>query len=189
MLSGVAGFIVGAVLFSEWNGLGSFWVGLMAVGSGIAGVYITHNEPSGGTATVFFGLLSFATLVAATVSIMLGEGVAYLVVRETEGNCFESDACPVGSCGDDQCVCWEPDGSEGCASGSSLRYCIRYGGDRCSDIKATENLLLGSSVTIGIIALFSLCSVLVAINTCWFCKRVIVVDSNVIVDDQSAVFR
>ena len=53
----------------------------------------------------------------------------------------------------------------------------------------SESLLLGSTVTIGIIAVFALCSVLVAINTCWFCKRVIVVDSNVVVDDQSAVFR
>lgn len=60
----------------------------MAVGSGVAGVYITHNEPSGGTATVFFGLLSFATLVAATVSIMLGEGVGEMDERGGEGGMY-----------------------------------------------------------------------------------------------------
>eukprot|EP00904_Undaria_pinnatifida_P004687 jgi/Undpi1/14219/HiC_scaffold_9.g03868.m1 len=265
----------------------------MAVASGIAGVYITHSEPSGGTATVFFGLLSLATLVAATVSIMLGEGVGEigdgdgreglgmgggggdwgggwkvgggggsqeggtffdLLEREVElletpgwsgasvklgmgrrdGGVYVMESLcglleqvlelleapwgveggPISSCGkrrgtaskatavlwargeifelgDDQCVCWEPDESVDCMSGSSLRYCIRYGGDRCSDIEDSESLLLGSSVTLVIIAVFSLCAVLVAVNTCWFCKRVIVVDSpSAMGDDQSnAVFR
>lgn len=38
----------------------------------------------------------------------------------------------------DSCVCWEPDGTEGCSDAGTVRHCLRYGGDDCSDIGVSE---------------------------------------------------
>lgn len=61
-------------LESEWKGIGSFWVGVMAFAAGVSGIYVTQSQASGGVATGFYGFLSLITLVAALVSITLGEG-------------------------------------------------------------------------------------------------------------------
>lgn len=60
---------------SEWEGLGSFWVGLVAIAAGIAGICVTRAETSGGPSTGIYFFLSFITLGASLASIMLSEGI------------------------------------------------------------------------------------------------------------------
>lgn len=63
-------------LDKEWRGVGSFWVGAVAMAAGTSGIYVTQGEPSGGVATVFYALLSLLTCAASVVSIFLGEGAS-----------------------------------------------------------------------------------------------------------------
>lgn len=46
----------------------------MAFAAGVSGIYVTQSQASGGLATGFYIFLSLVTLVAAVVSIALGEG-------------------------------------------------------------------------------------------------------------------
>ncbi|CAM9928936.1 unnamed protein product [Scytosiphon promiscuus] len=161
----------------QWKGIGSFWVGAMAVAAGISGIYVTQAEPYGGMATGFYFFLSVITLAASLVSVVLGEGAAFLVVSKTDGNCFDGDDCPTDFCASEACVCWEPDTTDICEDAGSVRHCLRYGGDSCGDIGDSEGLLLGSSIVLLMIALFSFSSLLVAASTCFSCKRTIIVDS------------
>eukprot|EP00752_Nemacystus_decipiens_P015200 g13535.t1 len=187
IVSGLACFIVGAIVFSEWKGIGSFWVGVVAFAAGVSGIYVTQSQASGGLATGFYVFFSFVTLVAALVSIVLGDGRTYLAVRETDGNCFEGDDCPTDFCASTSCVCWEPDDTDSCSDIGSVRYCLRYGGDNCGDIGDSEGLLMGSLIVLVMIAFFSFSSLLVSISTCCYCKRTILADS-VIEEDNAAAF-
>eukprot|EP00903_Cladosiphon_okamuranus_P008497 g8164.t1 len=183
IVAGLACFVVGAIVFSEWRGIGSFWVGVVGFATGVSGTYVTQSQASGGAATGFYIFLSLITLVAALVSIALGDGTVYLAVRETGGNCFDGDDCPADFCASTSCVCWEPDGTESCSDIGSARYCLRYGGDSCGDIGDSEGLLMGSSIVLLMIAVFSFGSLLVSISTCWYCKRTIIADS--IIDEDT----
>ncbi|CAM9525055.1 unnamed protein product [Pylaiella littoralis] len=174
LLAGIGGLIVGGILFIEWKGLGSFWVGLVAIATGIAGIHVTQAETSGGPSTGIYIFMSVITLGASLTSIMLSEGVVYLAVKVTAGNCFVGDDCPTDFCDSDSCVCWEPDGTAGCSDVGTVRYCIRYGGDSCSDIGDSESQLEVSFVILVLIAFFAFCSLLVSISTCFCCKRTIV---------------
>ncbi|CAB1116223.1 unnamed protein product [Ectocarpus sp. CCAP 1310/34] len=175
---GLSSVVVGVIIFTEWKGMGSFWVGAVAMAAGTSGIYVTQGEASGGLATVFYALLSLVTLAASVVSIFLGEGATFLIVRDVNGNCRDGDDCPSDFCPEDACVCWEPDGTDVCSDAGSVRYCVPFGGDSCSDIKDSENLLLGSFIILVIIAFCSFWSLVVAVNTCWYCKRTIVVESS-----------
>lgn len=59
---------------SEWKGVGSFWVGAVAFAAGVSGIYVTQSQASGGLATGFYVFLSLVAMVAALVSITLGDG-------------------------------------------------------------------------------------------------------------------
>lgn len=47
------------------------------------------------------------------------------------------------SSGGHDCVCWVPDGSNTCSGGSSLRYCLDYGGDSCGEIEVRRLSVIG----------------------------------------------
>lgn len=55
--------------------MGSFWVGITAIGTGVAGIYVARDVPAGGLATRFYLVLSIVTFAASVFSIMLGDGV------------------------------------------------------------------------------------------------------------------
>lgn len=49
-------------------------MGAVAFAAGVSGIYVTQSQASGGLATGFYVFLSLVTMVAALVSITLGDG-------------------------------------------------------------------------------------------------------------------
>lgn len=47
----------------------------MAIGSGVAGLYVSGEQPAGGQATGFFASMSLLTIVLSALSIALGDGI------------------------------------------------------------------------------------------------------------------
>lgn len=177
VLAGIVEAVIGAMILSEWESVGSLWVGVAAISAGVAGACVMGDRSSGGPYTGFFIALSLLTLLASIASVMVGDGITYLVVMETGGNCFDASTCSDYACAQRDCVCWEPDGTRTCAAEarSKLRYCLRFAGN-CADIGGSENLLLGSTIMLLMISSISLFAFLVAVATCCCCKRIIIVE-------------
>ncbi|CAM9928800.1 unnamed protein product [Scytosiphon promiscuus] len=142
----------------------------MAGVAGVAGTCVTITEHSGGFPTALFFLQSAMCLVAASLSLVLLDGLAYDKVQSTEGNCFEVSSCLETICGGYDCVCWEPDGSTECSEGTSARKCLMYQGGNCDDVEDFDSLL-GASVLLHIATIaLTFVAMVVASATCCCCK-------------------
>lgn len=60
---------------ADWRVVGGFWVGVMAMVAGVAGTCVTITEHSGGFPTALFFLQSAMCLVAASLSLVLLDGL------------------------------------------------------------------------------------------------------------------
>ncbi|CAM9410289.1 unnamed protein product [Ectocarpus sp. 12 AP-2014] len=166
--AGSAEVVVGALIFNDWKYAGGFWVGFMAFAAGVAGTCVSITEHSGGFPTAAFFFQSAMCLVAATLSLVLVDGLVYSKVHSTEGNCVETSSCL--ECGGYDCVCWEPDGSTDCFDGTSTRKCLHYQGGSCDDIEDSESLLAASTFLHIIIMALVAIAMLVTSATCCCCK-------------------
>eukprot|EP00904_Undaria_pinnatifida_P004689 jgi/Undpi1/14220/HiC_scaffold_9.g03869.m1 len=153
----------------DWQIVGGFWVGFMAWGAGITGTCVSTFENSGGLPTALFFIQSAMSLVAATLSLVLVDGLAYRKVRESGGNCLDVSSCTDNTCASYDCVCWDPDGSAGCREGTSHRMCLTYHGD-CDELGDSEPLLAASTFIHWIIITLACVAILSASATCCFCK-------------------